>query len=145
MNKSTRPFNPADKETIFYDGECGLCHGAVRFTLSQDRSGKAFRFAPLNSDAFRKDFEERERKKLPDSIVIRTIDGRVLTRSDAVFHILFRLGGFWRALAAAGRLMPRCVTDLMYDGVAAVRKKLFAKPPAACPLLPAHLRNRFRA
>ena len=35
-------------ETLFYDGQCGLCHRAVRFLLAEDRApGGAFRFAPL--------------------------------------------------------------------------------------------------
>ena len=28
-------------EIIFYDGSCGLCHGFVRFVLSEDRRGTA--------------------------------------------------------------------------------------------------------
>jgi predicted DCC family thiol-disulfide oxidoreductase YuxK len=141
----TKPRKPAVTETIFYDGECGLCHRAVRFALAEDRAGTAFRFAPLDSDAFREEVDESERKKLPDSIVVRTDDGRLLTRSAAVFHILLRFGGLWRALAMVCRIIPVWLRDLLYDGVAAVRKMIFATPSAACPLLPAHLRNRFRA
>lgn len=140
-----KPVKPAVAETIFYDGECGLCHRAVRFVLAEDRTGTAFRFAPLESVAYREDIDENERKKLPDSIVVHTLDGRLLTRSSAVFHILLRLGGLWRVLEIIFRIIPTAIWDLMYDGVAAVRKRIFATPPAACPLLPAHLRNRFQA
>ena len=40
-------------ERLFYDGSCALCHWAVRFVLARDREGRAFRFAPLDSDAYR--------------------------------------------------------------------------------------------
>ncbi|HEY8944686.1 MAG TPA: hypothetical protein VIM73_10510, partial [Polyangiaceae bacterium] len=33
-------------ERVYYDGQCGLCHGAVRLLLAEDRDGSAFRFSP---------------------------------------------------------------------------------------------------
>jgi predicted DCC family thiol-disulfide oxidoreductase YuxK len=140
-----KPLNPTNIETIFYDGGCGLCHRAVRFVLAEDRAGTAFQFSPLDSDIFRMTVDESKRKALPESIVVQTSDGRLLTRSCAVFHILRRLGGLWRILAIFCRVIPISMWDGVYDIVAAVRIKVFAPPPAACPLMPAHLRNRFRA
>jgi predicted DCC family thiol-disulfide oxidoreductase YuxK len=130
-------------ERIFYDGHCGLCHRTVRFVLARDRTGEAFRFAPLDSDAFRKAVPDSERARLPDSIVVQTADGRLLLRSSAVLHILRRLGGVWRLVALAGGCIPVGLRDLLYDGVARIRRRLFAPPPGACPLLPPHLRARF--
>jgi predicted DCC family thiol-disulfide oxidoreductase YuxK len=40
-------------------------------------------------------------------------------------------------------LLPRWLLDIGYDGVARIRKHLFAPPPGACPILPAELRGRF--
>lgn len=140
-----KPLSAEVSETVFYDGDCGLCHRAVRFALAEDRAGTAFRFAPLDSDAFREQIDESARKTLPDSIIVRTSDARIVTRSDAVFHILLRFGGLWRVIALVCRMIPRPLRDLAYDGVAAVRKTVFARPAEACPLLPAHLRNRFIA
>jgi predicted DCC family thiol-disulfide oxidoreductase YuxK len=130
-------------EPIFYDGHCGLCHRAVRFVLAEDRDGTAFRFAPLDSDAFRAAVSEEERAKLPDSMVVKTKEGAVLTRSAAFLHILRRLGGLWRVVALIGGLVPQVLRDLVYDGVARVRRRLFASPADACPVLPKELRQRF--
>ncbi|MEZ6020031.1 MAG: DCC1-like thiol-disulfide oxidoreductase family protein [Planctomycetota bacterium] len=33
-------------DLVLYDGECGLCHGAVRFLLAEDTTAR-FRLAPL--------------------------------------------------------------------------------------------------
>jgi hypothetical protein len=33
--------------------------------------------------------------------------------------------------------------DTGYDGIARIRHRIFAKPPDACPILPAPLRDRF--
>lgn len=132
-------------ETLFYDGNCGLCHGAVRFVLAEDPDGTALRFAPLDSDAFRAAVPEDVRASLPDSLVLATADGRVLTRSAGVLHLGRRLGGIWRLLATVAGVVPESLRDRAYDTVARVRHRLFAKPKDACPLLPPHLRARFLA
>lgn len=133
---------PAPTETVFYDGQCGLCHRSVRWILAEDHGG-AFRFAPLDSDAFREAVPEAGRAGLPDSLVVFTATGDILTRSAGVRHILERLGGMWRLLALALRPVPTVILDRLYDGLARVRYRLFAKPAGVCPLLPPALRARF--
>ena len=128
---------------MFYDGACALCHASVRFVLAEDRSARAFRFAPLESEAFRASVPESVRASLPDSIILRTADGRLLSRSTAVLHVLSRLGGLWRALAWPARLIPRRVRDALYDRIAAVRYRVFGTKADACPLLPPALSQRF--
>lgn len=128
---------------LFYDGFCGLCHGWVRFVLARDRSGDAFRFAPLDSESFRTNVPEENRRGLPDSIVLLTGDGVLLTRSTAIVHILKRLGGAWRYLGIVLSLIPAPLGDWLYDRVASVRHRVFRRPEDACPVLPPHLRSRF--
>lgn len=135
--------SPGVVETLFYDGACGLCHRAVRFVLAEDPEGRAFRFAPLGSEAFFAQVPEAERARLPDSLVLVTADGRVLTRAGAVRHLQERLGGIWRALALAVRIVPARVQDAAYDTIARIRHRVFARPRDACPILPSHLRARF--
>jgi predicted DCC family thiol-disulfide oxidoreductase YuxK len=137
--------SPASTDALFYDGTCGLCHGAVRFVLAEDADGTAFRFAPLDSDAFRAAVPADLRATLPDSLVIATADGRVLTRADGVLHLTRRLGGIWRALGTIAGVFPTRLLDAAYDVVARLRHRLFARPKDACPLLPPHLRARFLA
>ena len=86
---------------------------------------------------------EVDRARLPDSLVVRTEDGRVLTRSAAVVHLLKHLGGLWRVIGTLGGLVPRALLDVTYDGIARVRHLLFAKPDDACPVMPRELRARF--
>ena len=134
---------PRAPETIFYDGGCGLCHRFVRFVATRDRAG-AFVFAPLGGATFLAEVPEAERIGLPDSVVVRTGDGRVLARTPAVLHVLPHLGRRWRFAAAVLRIVPRPIADFGYDRVAAVRKRVFAAPDGACPVLPPELRLRFR-
>ncbi len=132
-----------DRDLLFYDGACGLCHHTVTFVLARDIDGSRFRFAPLQGPTFSATFAEDQRAGFPDSIVLKTADGRTLVRSAAALEIGDRLGGGWRALARLVSLFPRWLLDWGYDGIARVRKRIFATPEGACPLLPPELRGRF--
>lgn len=144
-------FNPAwmapkparSTETIFYDGHCGLCHGFVNFTL-QEEPAPHFSFAPLQGSAFLATVPAERRAGLPDSVVVLTDDGQLLVKSAAVRHVLARLGGTWRVLAALGAILPTGLLDFFYDRIARIRKKLFATPADVCPMVPPGLRSRFR-
>jgi predicted DCC family thiol-disulfide oxidoreductase YuxK len=129
-------------ETIFYDGTCGFCHRGVRFVLTRDAAAR-FRFAPLQGTTFRNALPAAERSSLPDSMVLKTADGRLLLRSEAAIHVLYRLGGGWRLPAALLRLVPGRVRDTAYDWIASHRYRLFRRPAEFCPVLPDHLRARF--
>jgi predicted DCC family thiol-disulfide oxidoreductase YuxK len=120
---------PGTVDTVLYDGSCGLCHRAVRFVVAEDTHG-AFTFSPLPNPSER------------SSVEVRT-GSQLLTRSDAVLHILHRLGGYSRLLAFALALLPRVVRDALYDFVARVRYRIFGRTKEACPLMPPDLRSRF--
>jgi predicted DCC family thiol-disulfide oxidoreductase YuxK len=130
-------------DLVFYDGDCGFCHRSVRFLLARDPGGEAFRFAPLQGETFRANVPETERRSLPESLVVHAADGRLLARSEAVVHLLRRLGGAWALLARLLALVPRRLRDLAYDGFAAIRHRLFRQPDGSCPVLPPALRARF--
>lgn len=131
------PLRAGAMETLLYDGTCALCHGVVRLVLAEDARGECFHFAPLTV------LPESERRMLPDSFVVRTADGRTLLRSEAVLHVMRRLGGWWRLAAEIGRFIPRPLRDFAYSCVAATRKRIFGTKAEACPLMPRHLRARF--
>ncbi|BAM03566.1 thiol-disulfide oxidoreductase DCC family protein [Phycisphaera mikurensis] len=130
------------KSLVFYDGHCGLCHRWVRFVLPRDPADR-FVFTPLQGDTIQEVLTERQIAGLPDSIVLRDPDGTLHTRSDAVLRILRGVGGGWALLAALGRVVPRSLRDLVYDGVARIRHRVFGRPAEACPMMPARLRHKF--
>ena len=129
-------------ETVFYDGHCGLCHGGVKFIVRRDTAG-AFRFAPLQGPTFESSISPAERAAMPDSMAVRTADGRLLLKSDAWRYILRRLGGIWKALAAVVSIVPRPLQDIAYDFVARIRFRIFGRREEVCPVLPPELRRRF--
>ena len=133
----------AGHSVVFYDGACGLCHRAVRFAIARDLDGRHFRFAALDSQAFRRLVPESARAGLPDSIVVLTPEARLFTRSAALIHILERIGGSWRLLGRLLGLVPRGLRDAGYDAVARARRRFFGRPDEACPVTSPALRARF--
>ena len=124
---------------VFYDGDCGLCHRAVRFVLAED-VGEAWVFSPLQGESFA---ALGIAESAPDSIGVQ--DGeRLLWRSSAVVLLLWRIGGYWRLLAALLWCVPKPIRDLAYICIARVRHSFFAAPSGLCPLMPADLQARFR-
>lgn len=118
---------------LFYDGHCGLCHRTVKFVMRHDPRGELFHFAPLQGDTFQAQVPAERRVGLPDSVVVLTADGRLLVRSDATVHIMRRLRGGWRTLAAIASIVPRFIRDAVYNLVARVRYKIFGRQDNLAP------------
>ena len=137
-----RPKKSTGREILYYDGQCGLCHAVIRFLLAEDQDA-IFKFAPLQSKAFEQSLSQDERNKLPDSIVLLTGNGRILTLSSAVIYLLVRLGGLWRIFGEILQLIPRLLRDSSYNFIGSIRHKLFTQPNSTCPLITKHLRTRF--
>lgn len=144
MSQSASTASPGSRTAplLFYDGDCGVCHLWVRFLLWADPDGKV-RFAPLGGDSFLRRIPAAEREVLPDSLVVVTPDGRVLTRSAAVLALLDDMGGPWRLAGRLARVVPRPLADGVYDGIARIRKRLAPKPSGACPIVSEPVRPRF--
>ena len=128
---------------MLYDGTCALCHGATRFLLKRDPAGSLFVYAPLQGTTATAEIPEALRPGLPDSVVVKTATGEILTRWAATLHLLARVGGPWRGVCAVLRLVPRGLGDRIYDAIAAVRYRVFGREKDACPILPPDLRARF--
>ncbi|MGO9897165.1 MAG: thiol-disulfide oxidoreductase DCC family protein [Bryobacteraceae bacterium] len=137
------PPTPPQTETIFYDGHCGLCHRAVRFVLKHDRSGTAFRFAPLQGKTAQARIPVDRRAGLSDSMAVQSRDASLLMRSNAWVHILRRLGGGWTIVAALVAVVPRPLRDGLYSCIARIRYRVFGRRDDLCPIVPPGLRERF--
>ena len=115
----------------------------VKFVLKHDRSGNAFRFAPLQGETFQALVAKSERAGLPDSIVVLTREGKLLARSDAFLHILRRLGGGWKTLGGGLEVIPRGLRDAVYDFIARIRYRVFGRRDDVCPVAAPELSARF--
>lgn len=124
--------------TIFFDGACNLCNGAVRFIIAQDRA-KVFRFAALQSPAARAALGPVEGA----GTIVLLEEGRRYERSDAAVRIAFALPWPWPALAALAGALPKALRDAVYDWIARNRYRLFGKRDACALAAPASEAARF--
>jgi predicted DCC family thiol-disulfide oxidoreductase YuxK len=142
------PAYPDRIDWLFYDGYCGLCHGAVRTVLAEDRLTRkrkqgAFKLCPQQAPAFERQLNEKTRSSLPDSVIVLTKKGDLITRSEATRYIFLRLGGIWRLIGHFLWLVPRPLRDAAYGLIARWRYRLFGKAEQVCPMMPPRYRKRF--
>ncbi len=131
---------------LLYDGDCGFCAGSVQFLLARESATARLRlrFAPLQGEFGASVLAHHPKLIGVDSVVWfeprENGLSRVRVRSDAALSAAAHLGGIWRALAAASRLVPRVLRDSVYDMIA--KRRLSIAAPA-CLLPSAEERARF--
>jgi predicted DCC family thiol-disulfide oxidoreductase YuxK len=137
---------------VLYDGVCGLCNRSVQFILNRDPQG-IFRFASLQS-AVAERILARHGAHATDldtmyvALNCDPADGEVsskeilLSRSDAALFVLEGVGGAWRVIGEAIRLLPRIVRDFGYRVIASNHYRIFGQYDA-CPIPTEATRSRF--
>ena len=137
---------PRYSPVLLYDGDCGMCARIVQFLLRADRRG-TLQFASLNSD-FARDVLVRHPVAYGADSMVWVQRGpfgeRVLLRSEAAMRICAYLGGVWRLVEYAGRIIPERWQSKAYDMIARRRLRWFGRP-SSCPVLPPDQRQRMIA
>lgn len=112
-----------NKTLTFYDGDCGFCNWSVSFFLN--RNPGHFYFAPLQGKTAEEVLGVNNplRKDL-STLVVKTKEGRVLTKSSAALYLLTRSRSIYRPISFLGWLFPKFIRDFIYDLVAKNRKHL---------------------
>ena len=118
---------------IYYDGECGLCHLAVRFILRVDSKNK-FYFSPLSN-------LDNNLKNI-DSIILKK-GNKVFYEGQAVIMIFENIDNNWNYLAKVLNLIPINVLDAAYRWVSRNRAKVSVKKVSSCPIIPNYYKKRF--
>jgi len=108
-----------NRPVLFFDGDCSLCNGSVRFILRHERAPELL-FASLQSEVARVKLKGIE---LPDSLVLLQGES-ILLKSDAVLRVCSMLKG-WPSWFAKFYFVPKPLRDMVYDLIARMRKPLF--------------------
>jgi predicted DCC family thiol-disulfide oxidoreductase YuxK len=117
------PAFPDAAPLFIYDGQCIMCSGFVRWLVEQDAAGR-IHVTPAQGEIGRGLY--RHLGIAPDRFDthLLLVDGHVLGRSDAAIGLLDLLGGGWRLLGLAGRIVPRPLRDAAYDWLARNRYRI---------------------
>jgi predicted DCC family thiol-disulfide oxidoreductase YuxK len=121
------------ENVIYYDGECGLCHLAVRFILRVDSKSK-FYFSPLSN-------LDNNLKNI-DSIILKK-GNKVFYEGQAVIMIFENIDNNWNYLAKVLKLVPINLLDAAYRWVSRNRAKVSVKKVSSCPIVPSYYQKRF--
>lgn len=125
---------------VLYDGVCALCNWTVRFLLNHD-PGDAFTFSALQGDTAER--LKAEHPEIPREIntIVLVEDGVVWLRSAAIFRAAKQLPLPW-SLIRVWWIVPRPLTDVAYNLMAATRYRVFGKYDH-CPLPPPEQARKF--
>jgi predicted DCC family thiol-disulfide oxidoreductase YuxK len=131
--------NWQDRHIVFFDGDCGVCNFWVQWILERDKKDQ-FMFASLQSDFGQKFLSERGL----DTTVFNTMylwkpKQYYHIKSRAVLQIASLLGGIYK-LAGIGRIIPKFLSDGVYDIISRNRMKLANQK---CYLPTPHQRAKF--
>ncbi len=127
-----------EHDTIFFDGVCNLCNGAINFVIDRDKSHQ-YKFASLQSDIAQKLIPQSATTL--SSIVLYKKSGKILYKSNAALEIAKNLSGLWPALYIF-KIVPRFIRDFVYDIIARNRYQWFGKRET-CRMPSPELKERF--
>ena len=113
-----------NKPILFFDGHCNLCNGMIDFLVRQDSKIRVL-VAPLRGQTAEQKLPQESREKM-SSIVLLKPDGDLYSKSAAAFRVAWAVGGLLRVFTIFW-ILPRPITDYLYDQVAAARYKIFGK------------------
>lgn len=110
---------------ILFDGVCNYCNAIVNWVMDADNKNR-FRFALLQSPYGQKILRQNG---LPadflDSFIFYK-NGKAYLRSEAALLVMKELGGIY-ALAYVFILVPRFISDGLYNFIARYRYRWFGK------------------
>ena len=132
------------KALLFFDGDCSLCHGFIRFVFKWETT-ENISFAPLQGDTFKEVSASGYPESLNgvDSIIFYDQKAqKFYAFSDGIILTLKSMGGLWHLPAFLLKLIPKPLRDFGYKFVAAVRFRIFGEAKDACRLPTKNERQR---
>lgn len=116
--------NWENKHIIFFDGDCGVCNFWVQWILQRDNKNQ-FMFASLQSDFGQKFLSERNLdQKQFNTLYLWKFGSYYLIKSNAIIKVLDLLGGFYSLGSWIGKIVPKFISDQIYDMISKNRMKI---------------------
>ena len=127
------------KYIVFFDGDCGVCNFWVQWIIERDTKDQ-FMFASLQSEFGQQFLSGRglETKEF-NTMYLWKPKQYYLIKSRAVLKIANLLGGIYK-LSAIGKIIPRFLSDKVYDAISRNRMKLANQK---CYLPDKHQKKKF--
>lgn len=120
-----------DRDILFLDGDCGLCHRLATFIDRRLARGQKLAYRPiLSDDAQRIIATFPEPMRSADSVYL-VRNGKPYMRSAAGLRALLYMRWHWKMWYPVLWLVPLPLRNLVYRFIARYRHRIF-KPPTQC-------------
>ena len=117
-----------NRDVLFLDGECGLCHRLALFMEPKLGPGVDIAYRPIKSDdAQNLIIKLPEWQQKADSVYLLR-SGRSYVRSAAVIRCLLYLRWYWKMWFLILWVIPLPIRDMVYRFVSKYRHLVFKKP-----------------
>ncbi|MFY7729644.1 MAG: thiol-disulfide oxidoreductase DCC family protein [Flavobacterium sp.] len=132
---------PRDKKIILFDGVCNLCNSTVQFLIKHDKKD-VFRFVALQSDLGQQitAYIGIDTSKV-DSIIVYEPGKAYFYKAEAALEIASAIGGIY-SLLAVFKVVPKSISNAVYDYIARNRYKWYGKKEA-CMLPTPEIKAKF--
>jgi len=129
-----------DKTILLFDGICNLCNGWVQFVLKRNKS-ESIIFGSLQSVSGQELLKTHNLSQTQFDTLIVINQGKVYKKSQAVFILIKQLDFPWPVFAVF-KIIPRFLSDKIYDLVARYRYNIFGKMDQ-CMIPKENVKDRF--
>lgn len=129
-------------DVVVFDGVCVLCSGFLKFMLKHDKR-QQFQFVIAQSDLGEELYAHLGFKSADYDTNVIIVGGRIYTKLDAFAAAMGALGGIW-SIAGIVRILPRPISDWLYNRIARNRYAIFGKTDA-CLVPTSDIQDRFLA
>jgi len=127
---------PTNKKIILFDGVCNLCDATVQFLIKRDKKD-IFRFVAIQSGLGQEIIKHIGIDiSKTDSIILYKPGQAYYYKAEAALKIAKELGGIY-SLLGVFTLLPKGLSNIVYDFVARNRYKWYGKKDACMIPTPA--------
>ena len=117
--------NSQQRTIVLFDGVCNSCNFFVNFILRYDRKNQ-FLFSSLQSSAAQSLIQNKSAFTESMNTIFVISEHSMFTSSTAIFKIFGLLGYPWNIMLIFS-LLPKSLTDFVYNMIAKNRYRLFGK------------------
>jgi predicted DCC family thiol-disulfide oxidoreductase YuxK len=125
---------------VYYDGYCALCHDFVKHVIDIDHQNIVY-FKAIQQSPLMDDLDYVCDSKINSIIVSNS--GRNYQKTDALIFLYRSTGGIFRVFAFFMNLVPRIISNRVYDLISTNRYRIFGKKTETCPIVPEELDYKF--
>lgn len=129
-----------DDCVILFDGVCKLCNAWSKFIIRFDTQ-QQFKLCSVQSPEGQSILNHFNMPANHFDTMLYVEGSRCFEKSDAFFHVVYKLGIPWRLLCVF-KVIPKTVRNWLYDRIALNRYSLFGKHDT-CLMPSKEHKNRF--